>query len=61
MAMEKILEQLNTISAEATSAKKQSLIKEAENEESLKQCLDEQDGRTGQYLRDLEEVCFRPC
>uniref|UniRef100_A0A0R3S0T5 RIC3 domain-containing protein n=1 Tax=Elaeophora elaphi TaxID=1147741 RepID=A0A0R3S0T5_9BILA len=56
LAMEKILEQLNTLSAEATSATKQNLIKETENEESLKQCLDQQDGKTEQYLRDLEEA-----
>lgn len=58
MAMEKILEQLNTISAEATSATKQNLTKEVENKESLKQCLDQQNGKTEQYLRDLEEVAF---
>ncbi|CAG9532606.1 unnamed protein product [Cercopithifilaria johnstoni] len=56
MAMEKILEQLNTISAEATSATRQNLTEETGNEKSLKQCLDKQDGKTEQYLRDLEDA-----
>ncbi|EFO25418.2 hypothetical protein LOAG_03063 [Loa loa] len=56
MAMEKILEQLNTISAEATGGTKQNLSKETKNKESLKQCPDQQDGKTEQYLRDLEEA-----
>ncbi|KAL3982831.1 hypothetical protein ACH3XW_48700 [Acanthocheilonema viteae] len=56
MAMEKILEQLNTISAEAASATKQNLTKKTENEESLKHCHDQQGGKTEQYLRDLEEA-----
>ncbi|OZC07357.1 hypothetical protein X798_05667 [Onchocerca flexuosa] len=56
MAMEKILEQLNTISTEATSAAKQNLTKETENKEPLKQCVDQQDVKTEQYLRDLEEA-----
>lgn len=56
MAMEKILEQLNTISAEANSTVKQNLTKEIETQESLKQYVEQQDGKTEQYLRDLEEV-----
>lgn len=51
--MEKILEQLNTISTE-----KQHLTKETESNESREQCHDQQDGKTVQYLRDLEDVCF---
>uniref|UniRef100_A0A1I8EAF6 RIC3 domain-containing protein n=1 Tax=Wuchereria bancrofti TaxID=6293 RepID=A0A1I8EAF6_WUCBA len=56
MAMEKILEQLNTISAEATGVAKQNLTEETENKDSLNQCSDQQDGKTEQYLRDLEEA-----
>ncbi|KAK6111201.1 hypothetical protein QQG55_42710 [Brugia pahangi] len=56
MAMEKILEQLNTISAEVAGATKQNLAEETGNKDSLNQCSDQQDGKTEQYLRDLEEA-----
>uniref|UniRef100_A0A915PJ68 Resistance to inhibitors of cholinesterase protein 3 N-terminal domain-containing protein n=1 Tax=Setaria digitata TaxID=48799 RepID=A0A915PJ68_9BILA len=56
IAMEKILEQLNTISAEAANVAKQNLTKENENKESLEHSFDQQDGKTEQYLRDLEEA-----
>ncbi|KAM3725380.1 Resistance to inhibitors of cholinesterase protein [Dirofilaria immitis] len=56
MAMEKILEQLNTISAEATNVTKQNLTKKTDNMKTVNQRLDQQDGKTEQYLRDLEEA-----
>ncbi|VDM96650.1 unnamed protein product [Thelazia callipaeda] len=58
IAMEKILEQLNTISTEAANVAKRSLMTETDNdnEDSVRRDVDQQDGKTEQYLRDLEEA-----
>ncbi|VDN38675.1 unnamed protein product [Gongylonema pulchrum] len=58
LAMEKILEQLNTISAENATANvaKEDLTNEADQTEASKQQSSLQDGKTEQYLRDLEKA-----
>lgn len=54
MAMEKILEQLNTISVENINVAKQN----PSNSEEGKSSHSHQDVETEQYLRDLEKVHF---